>query len=370
MEMKDESGADIIRAAHSVAVKVRKGGAGGRNGLCRILEKGDPLPTIGMKRFRAARGLTPGAKDNYLSLEFYQGQDEGLSETDFLFVGPCEITGKHLGNGMKIRAGDEITLRWKMIAGSILRVVAEFPHIGWKPCNFYTPQRGHRCPDFDKETEIVRSLLENARREADVLREAVGDGARAECEEFIRKIESRREILDNAVEAGAIHRVAAETRRLRESMSGLEHSPENLGGVLRQRIFSEDRDGFSRYIRRKADAETVDLFDMHRDEGLACIEEGDFRAAEFHLGEMGMICDRALSGDPAFLRDQFNLDMTREHLAADCEDYRLTLRRGLAAIDAGNFAELSGVIVVLRDIQVNVGSVARPAAVPASIVEA
>ena len=274
-----------MSVVNPVAVKVRGKAPGARNELCWVFEKGVSLPARGTKLFRAARELTSGEKSHYLNLEFYQGQDEGLSETEPLFIGSVEITGKHLGDGLKIRAGDKITLRWEMGVGSILRTMVEFPHLGRRPGNFYIPQRAHSRLDLARETKIVRVMLEAARREAGVLRSAFGDGANAECEKICREIESRRGILDNAGEAGATHRVATETRRILARISGLKHAPENRGKVLRQKIHDESRDWFSRYIRPEAAPKTVRLFDAHKDDGLACIDEGDLQAAEFHIRE-------------------------------------------------------------------------------------
>lgn len=362
--------ADSILVAHPVAVKVREGTGGGRNGLCRILEKGAPLPADAMRRFKAVRGLTSDGKDNHLGLEFYQGQDGRLSATDSLFIGSVEVTGKHLTDRTKIRGGDEITLRWEMSAAGILTATVEFPRFGRKSGNFYVPQPGCRRLDFDREAKIARSLLEDARRDADILRNAVAAGARAECEGLSREIESQSEFLDNAGEIGTAHGVVTEMRRIAGRIAEMKFSPENRGEVLRQKILAEDSDWFSRYIRARADAEKVRLFDRHRDDCLASIDEGDLRAAEFHLGEAAAICGVALWSDPAFLRDQFNFDRGREHLAADREEYRRLLQRGLGVMSGSRFMALRGVIGGLRDLQIDVSVPRRSASDLASIVEA
>lgn len=362
-----------VPATQTIAVKVRDGANSTRNKLITILEKGTSLPAEGAQRFRAARELTAGEKDEHLDFELYQ--DEGVPEPELnLCVGVFRVSGNDLENGMRIREGDEIIFHWEMSDSGLLKATVELPSVGqsFDTPKFYVDQAGHQSFDLDSGTKLANSVLEDAEADLNNVKEAIGDSAEEEYKKIEGELESQRETLDNASEGDTTRAVTEKARHIRQQISKLKHSPENRGKVLKQEIL-ELAGVFDRFNRENADSRVADRFDTHKSNALACIDKGDQKAlqeAETHLGEMATINQIELWKNPDFLLAIFKRAADEAYLATDPEKYQLLLQRGIEAIEANNVDELRKVLFALNDLKVNVAGADQSMAKLASIMAA
>ncbi|MCY4329835.1 MAG: Hsp70 family protein, partial [Endozoicomonadaceae bacterium] len=362
-----------VPATQTIAVKVREGTNSNRNKLIAILEKGTSLPAKGSQKFRAALDLPYGKKEEHLDFELYQ--DEGVSEPELnLCIGVFRVSGNDLEYGMKIREGDEIIFHWKMSDSGLLTATVELASTGqsFDTPKFYVDQAGHQSFDLNSGTKLAKSVLKDAEKDLDNVKNAIGCSANEEYEKIEKELESQHDVLDNASEGETTRAVTEKARHIRQQISKLKHSPENRGKVLKQEILQE-ANMFDDYNRENVGSEVINRFDSHKNNALACIDKGDqkaFQEAEAHLKEMGTINGTEIWKNPGFLLEIFEYHKDQAYLATDPEKYQLLLQRGAKAIDADNIDELRSVLFELGELKASVAGAKQPMAKLASIMAA
>lgn len=361
-----------IPATHTISAKVREGVESAHNVLIPIIEKGTPLPAEGTQRFRAAKGLNAGEKDEFLDFELFQ--DEGVPEPDLnLAVGYFRISGNDLEEGIKIQEGDEIAFHWKMSDSGILSAMAELPNIGhsFDSPKFYVDQAAHQSFDLDTGTKIADSVLEEAESELQELEEALGNSAVNEISEIDEDIKTKREALDLTHEGETTRSITESGRHIRQKISKIKHAPENRGKILQQEI-KQIEEFFNDYSRKYADLKTCERFDAHVKNALACLTQGDLKSikeAESHVSEMENINNLQLWKNPDYLHAIFKNAATKSYLATDKEQYEILINEGIEAIETNDIERLRRIIFHLLELQITMGSSDQSIAKLASIMK-
>jgi molecular chaperone DnaK len=345
-----------IPATQTISVKVRESADSAQNILTHIITKGTSLPAKGESKFKAARDLKAGDKDDHFNFELYQ--DEGAKEPELnLCIGVFRISGSDLEAGMKIREGDEIVFNWEMSDSGLLKATVDLPSVGqtFDTPKFYVDQAGHQAFDRDGG-KIATSVLIDAQEELEKLIEVTGQSGEA-VEEIKKDIEKQKEILDNASDADTTRSVTESSRHIRQAISKVKHAPENQSKVL-----TSDLEGlvgaFDEFARDYVDSRAGDIFDLnakHAAECLARSSEKDIKDAESHIRAMRTIFMTGLWTNPEFLVDRLRGEAANSHLATDKKKFEDLIQKGAEAVKANDTDELRRILIALNDLKIRVG---------------
>lgn len=344
--IKVHASAAGIPATQTIAVKVVEDMSSNRNALDPLVKKGTSLPASGTKSFRAARGLKAGEQDY---LEFALFQDEGVPEIHLnLCIGSFRISGTDLPDGMAVKVGDPIDIRWFMSDSGLLQASIEFPSLGqtFETPKFYSPQTGHKSFSLEEGTQLATEAIEEARKELNSAEEAIGSSVQHETQQIRDTLSEQAANLDNASSGEDTRSVAEAVRHIRQEVSRLKHAPEHQRQVYTQKL-TQLQAGFNQSVREKADTRLVALFDqhsMHAQKALARNDDRAMREVEQHLDAMESIYMRHLLQDPRFLMAVFQHRLQRRFLASDPPEFNRLVAQGQRAIEMEDIDTLRAVI--------------------------
>lgn len=349
-----------IPATQTIAVKVRESLNNSRNKLVNIIEKGCSLPTSGVQKFRVARDLIAGEKDEHLDFEVYQNENAPEPELN-LCVGAFRLNGNDLEKGMKIREGDEINFHWEMSDSGLLNATVELPTLGqsFDTPKFYTDLAGHQSFDLESGTKLANNLLENAEKDLNNLKKAIGESGKEVYQKFEDELVDQRETLENACENDTTRAVTEKARQIRQQISILNYLPENRCKVLKQNTLKAV-DIFNKFNRDYADLDVKERFDTHKNNALNCIINGEQKAikeAEAHVKEMELINANEIWKNPDFLLVAYSIAVNDIYLATNKEKYSMLLEQGEECIETSNFHELRHVLYKLTKLKMNISGV-------------
>ncbi len=335
-----------IPATQTIAVKVVDDMNSNRNALEPLVEKGRLLPASGTKSFRAARSLKAGDHDY---LEFALFQDEGVPEVHLnLCVGSFRISGNDLPDGMAVKLGDEIDIRWFMSDSGLLQASIELPSLGqaFETPKFYSPQSGHQSFSVEEGTQIAKEAIEEARKELDSAEEAIGTSIQQKAREIREMLADQMVNLDNAASGEDTRSVTETVRHIRQDISRLRHAAAHQKLVQAQEL-TRLQAGFNQTVRKQADERLVAEFDRHSMNAQRALARGDERAmreVEQHLDAMHSIYLKHLLQDPRFLTAVFQHRSQRRFLATDPPEFDRLIAQGQKAIEMEDIDTLRNVI--------------------------
>jgi molecular chaperone DnaK len=335
-----------IPATQTIAVKVVEDMGSNRNALEPLVEKGRLLPASGTKRFRAARALKAGQQDY---LEFALFQDEGVPEIHLnLCVGSFRISGTDLPDGMAVKMGDPIDIRWFMSDSGLLQASIDLPSLGqtFETPKFYSPQTGHKSFSIEEGTQLAAEAIEDARKELDSAEEAIGTSIHHKAQQIREMLSEQGANLDNASSGEDTRSVAEAVRHIRQEISRLRHDPAYQRQIYAQEL-TRLQAGFNQSVRSQADERLVALFDqhsMHAQKALARSDERAMREVEQHLEAMRSIYMGHLLQDPRFLTAVFQHRLQRRFLATDLPEFDRLIAQGQRAIEMEDINTLRAVI--------------------------
>jgi molecular chaperone DnaK len=344
-----------IPATQTISVKVRESAESLQNILTPIITKGTALPAKGESRFKAARDLKAGDKDDYFNFELYQ--DEGAKEPELnLIIGVFRISGNDL-ESVKIREGDEIVFHWEMSDSGLLKATVDLPSVGqtFDTPKFYVDQAGHQAFDRDG-VKIATTVLEDAAEELEKLIE-VTEQKGAAIEEIKKDIEKQKEKLESASDADTTRSVTESSRHIRQAISKVRHAPENKSRVLASEL--EGLNGaFNEFAKEYVDSKATDIFALNYKHAAECLARGtekDLKEAESHIRAMRTIFMAGLWSNPDFLLDRLREEAATSHLATDKQKYEELIQKGADAVKANDADELRRILFALNDLKIRVG---------------
>lgn len=344
-----------IPATQTISVKVRESAESMQNILTPLITKGTSLPAKGETKFKAARDLKAGDKDDHFNFELYQ--DEGAKEPELnLIIGVFRISGSDL-ESIKIREGDEIVFHWEMSDSGLLKATVDLPSVGqtFDTPKFYVDQAGHQAFDRDG-VKIATTVLEDAKEELEKLIEVTEQKGEA-IEEIQKDIEKQKEKLESASDADTTRSVTESSRHIRQAISKVRHAPENKSKVLASDL--EGLNGaFNEFAKEYVDAKAADIFALNYKHAAECLARGteaDLKETESHIRAMRNIFMTGLWSNPDFLLDRLREEAAKSHLATDKKKYEELIQKGAEAVKANDADELRRILFALNDLKIRVG---------------
>lgn len=361
-----------IPATQTISVKVRESAESARNILTSIITKGTSLPAKGETKFKAARDLKYGDKDDHFDFELFQ--DEGAKEPELnLCIGVFRISGSDLEAGLKIREGDEIVFNWEMSDSGLLKATVDLPSVGqtFDTPKFYVDQAGHQAFDIDG-AKIATGVLVDTEEELNQLIEVTGTGETEEISNIQKDLEKQKELLDTSSDADTARSVTESSRHIRQAISKVKHAPENRAKVIESDL-QNMIESFETVAREFVDEKSQDLFDLNARHATECLGRGtekDINEAESHLGAMRTCFLKGLWNNPDFLVDTLREAAANVHLATDKKRYEELIQQGAEAIKADDIDELRRVLFQLHSLKIRVGGASTQLDKLASILRA
>jgi molecular chaperone DnaK len=189
---------------HTIAVKIVEGTGGTeRNVLADLIEKGELMPTRGVKDFRAASDLKSG-NPGFLDFEVYQ-RETGISDPRLsLHVGAFRIVGKELERGEVIRRGDTVRVYWTLDENGLLDCELEITGQGigrrFKTGKMFTDQGAQKNFEGQEGEELARTSLNTAEAELEELEQTLGSRVATEATKLKERILRQRDNLNISYE--------------------------------------------------------------------------------------------------------------------------------------------------------------------------
>jgi molecular chaperone DnaK len=332
---------------HTIAVTIVEGTIGAeRNALDNLVEKGELIPSRGLKDYRAAGDLKYGDL-GCLDFEVYQ-RETGISDPRLsLHVGAFRIAGKGLEPGEVIRRGDPVRVYWTLDENGLLDCELEIKGQGigrrFKTGKMFTDQGAQKNFDGEEGEELARAALDTAQAELEELQKTLGSRAATDATQLKERILRERENLNVSYEADIRRSIAEEWRAIRQQIAQIKNRPENVGDVLRAELDSMTA-AFDAVLRPTATSAVSDRFDVLSRQAREAIGRGSMDDAKKSISEMHGICFDEARKNPGFVVDAF-LDLTRErHLAIDKTLHDHLVESGKLHIEHNDFGGLRNVI--------------------------
>ena len=332
---------------HTIAVKIVEGIAGAeRNVLANLIEKGELMPSRGVKDFRAASDLKYGDPGN-LDFELYQRETDISDPKLSLHVGAFRIAGEDLERGEVIRRGDPVRVYWTLDENGLLDCELEIRGQGigrrFKTGKMFTDQGAQKNFEGEEGKELARTALDTAQAELEELQKTLGPRAGTDAAQLTERISRQRENLNASYEADTRKSIAEEGRAIRQQIAQIKSRPENVGDVLRVELDSMAA-AFDIAFRPTAASAVSDRFDILARQAREAIGRGSMEDAKKSISEMHGICFDEARKNPGIVVNAFH-DFARErHLAIDKTLHDRLVETGNLHIKQGDFGGLRNVI--------------------------
>jgi molecular chaperone DnaK len=319
-------------ATHALGVKVVEGNPGSeQNILDPLVPKGEPLPARGVKNYRAAKDLKAG-DDGFLDFEVFQ-MEEGVTDPKLnLHVGAFRISSTDLERGDIIHRGDRIRVYWTLDENGLLNCALEIDSVGrrYDTGKMFTDQSAQKNFEGKDGEEIATSVLDLTQGELDQLRGTLGDRVGDEAANLQLRINRQRDNLNGAYEADTRRSITEEARNIRQEISKIRESPDNIGALLRAEINAVST-YFSAAIRPRANAAVAERFEKLAHQAREAVAQGKIADAKRSLAEMRSVSYEELNKDPGFVINSFLKLAQERHLALDKMLHDRTVEAGKAS---------------------------------------
>jgi molecular chaperone DnaK len=319
-------------ATHALGVKVVEGNPGSeQNILDPLVPKGEPLPARGVKNYRAAKDLKAG-DDGFLDFEVFQ-MEEGVTDPKLnLHVGAFRISSTDLERGDIIHRGDRIRVYWTLDENGLLNCALEIDSVGrrYDTGKMFTDQSAQKNFEGKDGEEIAASVLDLTQGELDQLRGTLGDRVGDEAANLQLRINRQRDNLNGSYEADTRRSITEEARNIRQEISKIRESPDNIGTLLRAEINAVST-YFSAAIRPRANAAVTERFEKLAQQAREAVALGKVADAKRSLAEMRSVSYEELNKDPGFVINSFLKLAQERHLALDKMLHDRTVEAGKAS---------------------------------------
>src|SRR5262249_48380631 len=131
-------------------------------------------------------------------------------------------------------------------------------------------------------------------------------------------------------EADARRSITEEARTIRQEISKIRDSPDNIGTLLRAEINAVST-YFNASIRMRASAAIVERFENLAEQAREAVGQGKIADAKKSLAEMRSVCKEELYKDPSFVVNSFFKLAQERHLALDKALHDRTVEAGKAS---------------------------------------
>jgi molecular chaperone DnaK len=319
-------------ATHALGVKVVEGNPGSeQNILDPLVPKGEPLPARGVKNYRAAKDLKAG-DDGFLDFEVFQ-MEEGVTDPKLtLHVGAFRISSGDLERGDIIHRGDRIRVYWTLDENGLLNCALEIDSVGrrYDTGKMFIDQGAQKNFEGKDGEEIATSVLDLTQAELEQLRGTLGDRVGDETANLQLRINRQRDNLNASYEADARRSITEEARNIRQDISKIRESPENIGTLLRAEINAVSTH-FNAAIRPRANAAVSERFEKLAQQAREAVAQGKIADAKRSLAEMRSVSYEELYKDPGFVINSFLKLAQERHLALDKGLHDRTVEAGKAS---------------------------------------
>ena len=353
---RSEASAASVPMTYNLAIKVQHGMVGyERNKLDILVKKGMALPAQGRQSFRSGKTLI-GGEDDFIAVEFYDMASEVDSPEQNLHIGNFRLNSlNELERGERINRGDEIIIDWKMSDNGTLSFAVELPSLGRiiDASNLYSYQDGGINYEGERGAEVAATMLAKVESDLEDL-ESTLEREPDNSGDIRRRIEQQHSARSTSTDADTHRSVAEEARKLRQELTLLKMSQENIEPVLVEEVTKAELS----FEELRSNAQPVDeeRHDKLLVSARGSIREKNFDLARRSLDEMLAIRMKVLLETPDFLLEIFQQLGAEKNLAIDEELYEEHVSKGLEAAKSGDIQQLRFIIGQMFQNRVSTGA--------------
>ena len=199
-----------------------------------------------------------------------------------------------------------------------------------------------------------------------------GSMAEEEIRNLRQRLERQHENLEQAQDADDKRSVTEESRRIRQGISQIVHSPQHRAKSM-ERELADLKSAFNEIVRDVADPRVTNRFDSlgrNASQEISRETEASFNDAEQMIEEMRTLMYQTMWSDPTFVIHHFKASVEESYRAADKELYAQQIQAGIQAMEDGDIDQLRQIIFEMVQNQIIVGGSSETAVALASITRA
>lgn len=362
-----------VPVTHTLSVRIRAPGEGGRDSLEPLLTKGTLLPATGEKRFRAACTLKAGEM-GWIALEVFQVDDMAVTDPALqLFCGDFRIHGRDLAEGMAIRVGDEVVVGWTVTESGVIEAEITLPSVGqsFRTGKAFSTSAAEVMFGGREGEQLAEAELALAERSLAEAERTLPLAARPRLAGVRSRLGEQRELLTYENDADRNRNVTEVVRKARQEIAKLLGEPPARAAVLLRQV-AEIAALYNARVRAGADLADSERFETLTQSAQAEIATGrqdNFIRVDQQLDQLWHIYWRNGLRQPAFLAELFRALRETRWRAADKDAFDRAVAAGDRALAANHQDALRQAIFAIWESQPRL--VTDPgASAPASLMRA